>query len=382
MRRFVVVSIALLATAGSVWAQQYPVKPIRFVAPFAQGGGPGSRRGGWCWGGDGTRPPGLWHCIQRACATALVVVASFFVSTSFAQSYPSKPIRFVAPFAPGGGTDFIARVAAQKLTEALKQQVIVENRPGAAGTLGAEIGAKAPPDGYTFTVAAGSYAVNPSLYKLAFDPINDVTPVIQFSQGPFVIVSHPSLPAKTVKDLIALAKAKPGALNYATSGQGSIVHLSTELFSMMAGIKMTHIPYKGTGPAVTDTIAGHTQLLWGSAAAAVPQVKNGKLRAIGVTSMQRLPALPDVPTVNESGVKGYEVINWHGLLGPKGLPRPIVDRVNGELNKALKAKDMEEKLAADGVFAAGGTPERFAALIKRDIETWRKVVQMAGVKAE
>ena len=382
MKRFVFVFVALLATAGSVWAQQYPVKPIRFVAPFAQGGGPGSRRGGWCWGGDGTRPPGLWHCIQRACATALVVVASFFVSTSFAQSYPSKPIRFVAPFAPGGGTDFIGRVAAQKLNEALKQQVIVENRPGAGGTLGAEIGAKAAPDGYTFTVIAGSYAVNPSIYKLAFDPVNDITPVIQLSQGPLLVVVHPSLPIKNIKELIALAKSKPGGLSYATSGQGSIVHLSTELFLFMAGVKAVHIPYKGTGPAITDTISGQTQFLWGSIAAVLPQVRNGRLRAIAVTTAKRAPALPDIPTIAESGVKGYDVILWHGLIGPKGLPQPIVERVNGELNKALRAKDMEDKLATDGVAAAGGTPEQFGATIKRDIDTWRKVVQMAGVKAE
>jgi tripartite-type tricarboxylate transporter receptor subunit TctC len=231
-------------------------------------------------------------------------------------------------------------------------------------------------------VIAGSYAVNPSLYKLSFDSANDITPVIQFSQGPFVIVSHPSLPAKNAKELIAIAKAKPGQLNYASSGQGSITHLATELFAMMAGIKMTHIPYKGTGPAVTDTMAGHTQLLWGSAAAAVPMVKGGKLKAIGVSTTQRIAALPDVPTVNESGLKGYDVILWHGLIGPKGLPQPIVERVNGELNKALKAKDMEEKLAADGVSPAGGTAQQFGALIKRDIDTWAKVVKQAGVKPE
>jgi tripartite-type tricarboxylate transporter receptor subunit TctC len=299
-----------------------------------------------------------------------------------AQQYPVKPIRFVAPFAPGGGTDFIARVAAQKLTEALMQQVIVENRPGAGGTLGAEVGAKAAPDGYTLTVIAGSYSVNPSLYKLNFDPVNDVTPIIQFSQGPFLVVVHPALPIKNAKDLIALARAKPDGLSYATSGQGSIVHLSTELFLYMAKIKAVHIPYKGTGPALTDTMAGHTQFLFGSIAAAAPIVKQGRLRGIAVTTAKRIPAMPDIPTLAESGVKGYDVILWHGLIGPKGLPRPIVDRVNSELNKALKAKDMEEKLAADGVTAAGGTPEQFAAIIKRDIEVWRGVVQRAGVKAE
>lgn len=320
---------------------------------------------------------------MKRIAAATAVLAACTGGTAWAQpAYPSKPIRFVAPFAPGGGTDFIARVAAQKLNEAVKQPVVVENRPGAGGSLGAEVGAKAPADGYTFTVIAGSYSVNPAIYKLAFDPVNDITPVIQFSQGPLVVVSHPSLPAKTAKELIAIAKARPGQLNYATSGQGSIVHLATELFAMSAGIKMTHIPYKGTGPALTDTIAGHTQLLWGSAAVSVPQVKNGKLKAIGVSTMQRIPALPDVPTINESGLKGYDVVLWHGLVGPKGLPQAIVDRVNGELNKALKAKDMEDKLATDGVSPAGGTPQQFGAIIKRDIDVWMKVAKQAGVKAE
>jgi tripartite-type tricarboxylate transporter receptor subunit TctC len=331
------------------------------------------------------RPSSLARTGRTRSATNSALGAAFlmlFSSAAFAQGYPVKPIRFVAPFAPGGGTDFIARVAAQKLTEAVMQQVIVENRPGAGGTLGAEVGAKAAPDGYTLTVIAGSYSVNPSLYKLNFDPVNDVTPIIQFSQGPFLVVVHPALPIKNAKDLIALARAKPDGLSYATSGQGSIVHLSTELFLYMAKIKAVHIPYKGTGPALTDTMAGHTQFLFGSIAAAAPIVKQGRLRGIAVTTAKRVPAMPDIPTLAESGVKGYDVILWHGLIGPKGLPRPIVDRVNGELNKALKARDMEEKLAADGVTAAGGTPEQFAAIIKRDIEVWRGVVQRAGVKAE
>src|SRR6185503_14107563 len=321
--------------------------------------------------------------IKKLASLSLVPCALCLgIAGAHAQQYPVKPIRFVAPFAPGGGTDFIARVAAQKLTEAVKQQVIVENRPGAGGTLGAEVGAKAPPDGYTFTVVAGSYSVNPSVYKLAFDPVNDITPVIHFSQGQLLVGVHPALPIKNMKDLIALAKTKPGGLSYASSGQGSIVHLSTELFLYMAKIKSVHIPYKGTGPAITDTMSGQTQFLFGSIAAVMPIVKQGRLRGIAVTTAKRLPALPDVPTLDESGVKGYDVVLWHGLVGPKGLPRTIVDRVNGELNKALKAKDMEERLAADGVSAAGATPEQFGGIIKRDIEMWRGVVQRAGVKAE
>jgi tripartite-type tricarboxylate transporter receptor subunit TctC len=319
---------------------------------------------------------------MKARIAVLLALATLAGGAWAQQPWPTKPIRFVAPFAPGGGTDFIGRVAAQKLTEAVMQQVLVDNRPGAGGTLGAEIGAKSAPDGYTFTVIAGSYSVNPGLYKLAFDPVNDITAVIQFSQGPLLIVVHPSLPVKNIKELIALSKTRKGGLSYASSGQGSIVHLATELFLHTAGVKAVHIPYKGTGPAITDTVSGQTQMLWGSIAAALPQVKSGRLRAVAVTTAKRIPALPDVPTVMESGVAGYEVVLWHGLIGPKGLPRPIVDRVNAELNKALKAKDMEEKLATDGVSSAGGTPEQFASLIKRDIEIWRKVIQTAGVKPE
>lgn len=314
---------------------------------------------------------------------ALAVAAALTIgSAAVAQTYPEKSVRIIAPFAPGGGTDFIARVAAQKLTEGMGQQFIVDNRPGAGGSLGAELGAKAPPDGYTLTLISGSYAVNPALFKLAFDPVNDIMPIIQMSQGPFLIVAHPALPIKTVKDLIALAKSRPGYLLYASSGQGSITHLATELFADMAGIKMTHVPYKGTGPAIVDTISGQTQLLWGSIAPTTPHVRSGKLKAIAVSTAKRVEAFKDVPTADESGLKGYDVVLWHGLIGPKGLPRPLVDRVNGELNKILKNKDMQDKLAADGLTAAGGTPDQFAAFIKRDIETWHRVAKKAGVKAE
>ena len=318
----------------------------------------------------------------RALAPAAMLLCAAIAPHATAQNYPTKPVRIIAPFAPGGGTDFIARVAAAKLTETLGQTVIVDNRPGAGGTLGADLGAKAPSDGYTLTLVAGSYSVNPSLFKINFAPVNDITPIIQLSQGPFLVVVHPALPVKNIKDLIALGKQKPGGLIFASSGAGSIIHLATELFNDMAGIKMIHVPYKGTGPALTDTIAGQTQLLFSSIAVAVPQVKSGRLRAIAVTTMKRVDAFPDVPTINESGLKGYETVLWHGLIGPKNLPRPIVDRLNSDLNKILQNKDMQDKLAGDGVTAAGGTPEQFGTTIKRDIDTWRQVVQKAGVKAD
>ena len=314
-----------------------------------------------------------------ALATAAMLGAS---PGAVAQQYPTKPVRIIVPFAPGGGSDFIARFMSQRLTDALGRQVIVENKPGAGGVLGIEAGIKSPPDGYTLTLIASSYTVNPAIYKLNFDPLNDITPIIQMSQGPLLVVVRPSLPVKTLKQLIALAKSKPGQINFASSGQGSVIHLATELFDSMAGIKMNHIPYKGTGPALTDTIGGQTDIFFSSTATAMPHVQAGRLRAIAVTTAKRIPALPDVPSVAESGVPGYDVTLWHGLIGPKGMPRPVVERLNGEVTKALKAKETAAQLQTDGVAPAGGTPEQFLAQIRKEIEVWRKVAADAHVKVE
>jgi tripartite-type tricarboxylate transporter receptor subunit TctC len=320
-----------------------------------------------------------------ATALRLTLVAAVLASAAapaLAQQWPTKPVRIIAPFAPGGGTDFIARLIATKLTESMKgPQFIVENRPGAGATIGTEVGAKSPPDGYTLTMIAASYSVNPSLYKLNFDPLTDIQPIIQIAKGPFLVVVHPSLPVRNIKELIAVAKSKPGDINYATSGQGSIVHMATELFAMNAGIRMNHIPYKGTGPALTDTMGGQTTLLFGSIAATMPMVKSGRLRPIAVTTAKRIPALPNVPAVDET-VKGYDVSNWHGFIGPKGLPRPIVDRINSEVTNIIKQKDMVDKLEADGVSPAGGSPEQFAQIIAREIPQWKKVAAAAKVKVE
>ena len=297
-----------------------------------------------------------------------------------AADYPSKPIRFIVATAPGGGTDFVARLMGHKLAEALGQQVIVDNRPGAGSTLGYELGVRAAPDGYTFTMITPSYAINPSLYSLRFDPLNDFTPVIPVARGPYVVVVHPSLPVKTVQELIALAKAKPGQIIYGSSGQGAIVHLTTELFLNMAGVKMTHVPYKGGGPAMTDLIAGHIQLVFATSQVGLPQAKAGRLRALAVTTPERIAAEPDLPTVAESGVPGYEVTNWHGLIGPKGVPRAIVERLNSEMTKIIKLREMEDRLQADGMSPAGGTPEQLYEQIRKEIEQWRQVVARAGIR--
>jgi len=300
-----------------------------------------------------------------------------------AQSYPAKPVHLIVPFAPGGGSDFIGRFIAQRLSDSWGKQVIVENKPGAGGMLGVEQGVKAAPDGYTLVLIASSYTVNPAIYKLKFDPVADITPIIQLSQGPLLVVVRPSLPVKNMKELVALAKSKPGQVNFASSGQGSVIHLATELFDSMAGIKMNHIPYKGTGPALTDTIGGQTDVFFSSTATAMPQVQAGKLRALAVTTAKRIPALPDVPTVAESaGVPGYDVVLWHGLIGPKGMPKNIVERINAEATKALQLKETAAQLQNDGVAPAGGSPAQFGETIRKEIGMWKKVVTDAGVKVE
>jgi len=312
----------------------------------------------------------------------LAALALAAATPAHSQQFPTKPIRIIAPFAPGGGTDFIARQVADRLTQKLGQPVLVDNKPGAGGNLGAELAIKSPPDGYTLLLIAGSYTVNASLYKLPYDSGSDISPIIQLSQGPFVVVVPPSVKANKLKEFIALAKAEPGKLSYASAGAGSITHLATELFLDMAKIKVVHIPYKGTGPAQTDTIAGTTQLLFGSVATTLPFVKQGRLRALAVTTPKRISAAPEVPTVAEAGVPGYDVVLWHGLIAPKGVPKAIVDKLNKAANDVVKAKEMEEKLAGEGVTPAGGTSEGFGKLIKADIARWATVVKQANVKIE
>ena len=299
-------------------------------------------------------------------------------------AYPSQPIKIVVPFAPGGGSDFIARFIADKISRPLGQTVLVDNRPGAGGLLGIELGVKAPADGYTFILVASSYAVNPSIFKLKFDPVGDITPIAQISQGPMVLVANPGIKIKTVNELLERARAKPGDITFASAGLGSVTHMAGEYFASVAKIKMTHVPYKGTSPALTDTIAGQTNIFFSSPASALAHIESGKLLALGVTGSKRAPGatFSKVPTIAEAGLPGYEAVLWHGLIAPRGLPKPIVDRINKAVVAALGDKEAVEKLETDGVSPAGGTPDQFAALIKKDIALWRKVIQDGNIKVE
>jgi tripartite-type tricarboxylate transporter receptor subunit TctC len=310
---------------------------------------------------------------------AILVVLS---GAAGAQQYPSKPLRIIVASTPGGGADFVARVIGPKLTEAFGQQTLVENRPGGGATLGYEMGVRAAPDGYTLTLITPSYSINPSLYALKFDAVADYTPIVMISKGPLVAIVHPSLPVKTVRDLIAVAKAKPGVVTYGTSGQGTIIHLATALFESTAGITMTHVPYKGGTPALMDVVAGNIYLNFATPQTGLRQAKAGRVRALAVTSATRLGAAPEIPTIAESGVPGYEVINWQAFIGPKGMPRAIVERINTTVNHALASPEMADKLQADGVSPAGGTPEQLHGQIRKEIDMWRKVVTQARIKVE
>jgi tripartite-type tricarboxylate transporter receptor subunit TctC len=320
--------------------------------------------------------------LRATLSFVLSAAAVFSCPPASAQQYPVKPVRLIVPYPPGGPSDLIGRLVAQRITAGLGQQVIVENRPGAGGLVGTEAGIKSPPDGYTLTLISTPYTIFPSLYPIKFDPVGDITPIIQVSQGPLLLVVHPSVPAATARELIALAKARPGTLNFASGGQGTMTHLAAELFASTARIRMNHVPYKGGGPAIIAAVAGHTDLYFSSLSVALPHARSGKLRAIAITSSRRNPVAPDVPTVAEAALPGYEAVIWQGFAGPKGLPRPVVDRINSEVAAVLKSRETEERLHADGSSPIGGTPEQLAAIVKRDIETWREVVRKAGIKPE
>ena len=315
-------------------------------------------------------------CAGLAAAAALAVLAQ----PVFAQSYPNRPIRFVVPFSAGGAADTPGRILTQKLTEALGQQVVVDNRPGAGSTIGADQVAKAPPDGYTLLTISNTHFVSAALYKkLPYDSVADFAPVTQVTSAMNVIVVHPSLPVKTVKDLIALAKAKPGKIDYASSGNGSTQHLTGALFCKMAGIEMTHIPYRGSGPATADLLSGQVTVGFPGIAGMLPQINAGKLRALAVTSTKRSPELSNVPTVAEAGVKGYDVTAWFGVAGPKGMPRDIVMKLHAELLRILKNPDVQKLLRNAGQEVAWQeTPELFGEMLKVEAAKWARMVKESG----
>ena len=315
--------------------------------------------------------------------TGASALAATLPQQVLAQSYPNKPIKFVVGFAPGGATDVIGRLMAKKIGDALGQPIIIENRAGGSSNIGAEVVARAVPDGYTFYVCAITSAINVSLFpKLAFDFARDFEPVALFANVPNILVVHPSVPAKTVKELIDYARAQPGKLSYASSGAGTSIHLSGELFKMLAKVDMVHIPYKGSAPAMTDMIGGQVQVMFDNMPSALPHVKAGKLRALAVTSAQRSPSAPEVPTMGEAGVAGFDVQSWFGLVAPKGTPKDIIARLNAESVKALATADIKERFMELGAVPGPMSPEAFGDYIRSEIIRWGEVVKVSGAKVE
>jgi tripartite-type tricarboxylate transporter receptor subunit TctC len=311
------------------------------------------------------------------------IAFSMWAAAGFAQDYPARPIRMVAPFAPGGGSDILARVVGQKMTERYGHPVLIDNRTGAGGNIGAEIVAKAPPDGYTLLMGGVPHAISMSLYKkLGYDLTKDLAPVAMVATFPSAIVLHPSLPAKSVKELIALARAQPGQLNFGSAGNGSPNHLVLELFNTMARVKMTHVPYKGTGQMVIDLVAGQLQLGSMGFPTALPHVRTGKLRVIAVTSARRSPLLPESPTVAETGLPGFDVTSWYGVFGPPALSSDIVNKLNAEVGTMVAAPDAKERLAQLGAEPAKLTPDEFGRYVKGEVARWAKVVKESGARLD
>ena len=314
---------------------------------------------------------------------AAAVLATSFSVPAAAQTYPTRPVRFVVPFAPGGSTDTLARAIGVKLPEYLGQQVVIDNRTGANGDIGMLIVAKAPADGYTIVLGyIANIGIGPSLYKMPYDPVKDFAPVTQVAGASNIMTAHPSVPAKTLKEFIAYAKANPGAINFATSGVASIGHLTGEYLNHVAGMKMVHVPYKGSGQAISDLVGGHVKVMISGMASTLPHVKTGKLRALVVTGLQRSDAAPDVPTIAESGFPGFEARSWFGVLAPANTPRPVIMRLHADIVKALQQPDVKQRLTGIGFDVVGSTPEEFAAYIKSEIQKWAKVVKASGAKAD
>jgi len=310
----------------------------------------------------------------------VVVCAALTMPNAAAMEYPVKPIRLIVSFAPGGQGDILARTLAPKLGDSFGQQVLVDNRPGGGGTIAYETAVRANPDGYTMILVPGGYAANAALYKTSYDPVNDVTPIALIGETGWVVTLNSSVPVASVKELIAYDKANPGKLNYGSSGTGGGAHLSTELFNQMAGIKMTHVPYKGSVVALNDLISGQIQVVFANLPTVIQYMKSNRLRGIAVTSAKRYGAVPEIPAVAET-VAGYEAVGWYAVLGPKALPKDVIARWNDEINRSLQMPDVKERLAIDGMDPLGGSPERFREVLKRDIAKWQNVVKVGNIKA-
>jgi tripartite-type tricarboxylate transporter receptor subunit TctC len=315
---------------------------------------------------------------KLACAFFAVAMSG---SAALAQSFPSKPIRLIVPLAPGGGGDTVARLIGQKVAESVGQPVLVENRPGGSTMIGTEHVARSAPDGYTLVLATSSHGINPSLYKLNYEPVKDFAGIAFIATSPMMLTVHPSVPAKTVRELIAVAKANPGKLNYASSGIASIVHLAGELFNLAAGVNTVHIPYKGTGPALTDLLGGQVDMMFASPVPTFPHVRNGRLRAIAMASAERSPAAPELPTIAESGIPGFEAATFFIVLGPAGIPEPVASRLTAEMTKAAQLPDVREKLSGQGAVIVARNGQQAMAHIESEIARWGKVVKAAGIKA-
>jgi tripartite-type tricarboxylate transporter receptor subunit TctC len=312
--------------------------------------------------------------------TAAIAAAS---GAAQAQAWPSKPIRYIVPFPPAGSTDITARIIAERISGPLGQPVVVENRPGVAGNLGTEAVAKSAPDGYTILQATAAQPISETLYtKLGFSFEQDLAPVAMIAQVPNVMVVNPSVPAKSVAEFIALAKSKPGQINYASSGYGTSIHMSAEMFKLLTGVDIVHIIYKGSGPALVDLIGGQVSVMWDNLPSSMPHIKSGRLRALAVTTTKRFPALPDVPTMQEAGVAGYDAAGWFGIMAPRKTPREIVLRLNSEVNKALALAEVQDKLMQQGAEATPWTPEQLGAFIHDEVVKWAKVVKASGAKVE
>ena len=313
----------------------------------------------------------------------LTVLTAGLPYSLFAQSYPAKPIRLLVPYSPGGAVDIVARITAQLLAEELNQPVVVDHRAGGGGNIAVEIVAKSTPDGYTLLMGVnGTNAINPSLYpKLAVDPARDLAPVSMVASSPMILIAHPSLPSNSVTELVALAKARPGTINFASSGSGSTAHLSSELFKSMTGVNIVHIPYKGSTPALTDLVAGQVQFMFTGVSSTLPFVRSGKLKALAVTSDKRLPLLPQLPTVNEE-IPGYEVTTWYGVFAPAGAPRPIIDKLNRAIAKIIAAPEAQRRLAAIAADPVTLSPEQFAAAVRKEVAKWARVIKESGARPE